>query len=85
MVALLLNCSAVDQRDVILFFFCDQKKLKHLKLITERQRNMANMARTRKMFFRSTTTCVHVIWQLLFKQSGSSNLNFSHISHIFQT
>jgi hypothetical protein len=33
MVALLSNCSTVDQRDVILF--CDQKELKRLKLITE--------------------------------------------------
>jgi hypothetical protein len=32
MVALISNCSTVDQRDVIIF--CDQE-LKHLKLITE--------------------------------------------------
>jgi len=83
MVALLSNCSYVDQRDAILF--CNKKELKHLKLITECQCNMVNTAGTRKMFFCSTTTHVHVTWQLPFKQSGSSNSNFSHISHIVQT
>lgn len=30
----------------------------------------------------STKTCVHIPWQLLFKQSGHWNLTFSHIPHI---
>jgi len=33
MVALISKCSTVDQQDVIIF--CDQKELKHLKLMTE--------------------------------------------------
>jgi len=83
MVALILNCSTVDQQDVILF--CDQKELKTSETYYRMLAQYGEHGMGQKNVICSTTTHVHVTWHLLFKQSGSSNLNFSHISHTVQT